>query len=350
MGMSKLLLAARAVALAMLLSAMVLAVPAQACGCGGYIPHDGQASVSQELALLRWDGQTEDLLMSLGVLGRSSEAAVILPVPGQAKVTLGQAAVWDELSQLTRPLEKHEKRYVLPLPLMGFGAAPGAGAPVTVLSRQTLGPFEVTNLAATDASALADWLSANGYNMSPGLAQAMQPYVAEGWYYVAVRLRPGSGTELTGALDPLQVTFASKELVYPMRASANAPAPESVTIYVLAGHRVQTAQDFGGSRVPFADWVDPLAVAAGSPLAPFVDRRMFLTKFQERVDPQQVNDDYHFTFASQDEVSHDVIVIEDDDYSLFFLGLACVCLAALAVIAAAVTAVVRLSRQKPAAS
>ena len=38
------------------------------------------APVSQEQALLRWDGQTEDILMSLGVLGSSSEAVVILPV------------------------------------------------------------------------------------------------------------------------------------------------------------------------------------------------------------------------------------------------------------------------------
>ncbi len=346
-----LLLAARAAAPAVLLAA-AMAAPAEACGCGGYIPHDGQASVSQEQALLRWDGQTEDLLMSLGVLGSSSEAAVILPVPSQAKVALGQTAVWPELSQLTQPLVRHEKRYVLPLPLMGAGAAPapGAGAPVSVLSRQTLGPFEVTNLAATNAQALADWLSANGYQMSPGLAATLQPYVAQGWYYVAVRLRPGTGTQLTGTLDPLQVTFASKELVYPMRASAHAPGTESVTLYVLADHRVQTAQDFGGSHVPFADWIDPAALAPGSTLAPFVNRRLFLTKFQEQVDPQQVNDDYHFSFASQDEVSHDVIVVEDDDYSLFYLGLACLCLAALLVVAAAVTFVLRLGRRKPAAS
>ncbi len=344
-----LLLAARAAVPAVLL-ATTMAVPAEACGCGGYIPHDGQAWVSEEQALLRWDGQTEDLLMSLGVLGSSSEAAVILPVPSQATVTLGQAAVWPELSQLTQPLVRHEKRYVLPLPMMAGAAAPRGGAPVTVLSRQTLGPFEVTNLAATDAQALADWLGANDYKLSPGLAATLQPYVAEGWYYVAVRLRPGTGTQLTGTLDPLQVTFASKELVYPMRASAHAPGPESVTIYVLADHRVQTAQDFGGSHVPFADWVDPAALTPGSTLAPFVDRRLFLTKFQEQVDPQRVNDDYHFRFASQDEVSHDVIVVVDDDYSLFYLGLACLCLAALLVAAAAVMFVLRLGRRKPAAS
>jgi hypothetical protein len=342
-------LAARAAALAAMLLAVGIVAPVEACGCGGYIPHDGQASVSQEQALLRWDGQNEDILMSLGVLGSSTEAAVILPVPSRATVTLGQAGVWNELSQLTQPLVRHEKQYVLPLPTMGGAAAPLSGAPVTLLQRQTLGPFEVSNLTATDAAALADWLAANGYKMSPGLAAAFQPYVTEGWYYVAVRLRPGTGEGLSGTLDPLRVTFASSQLVYPMRGSANAQGPESVTLYVLADHRVATPQDFGSSHVPFADWVEPAALTPGSGLAAFVDRRLFLTKFEEQVNPQQVNDDFWFSVASQDEISHDVVVVVDDDYSLFYLGLACVCLTILLAFAAALTLVLRRGLRKPAA-
>ena len=344
------LLAARTAALAAMLLAMWIVAPAQACGCGGYIPHDGQASVSQEQALLRWDGKTEDILMSLGVLGSSSEAAVILPVPSRATVTLGQAGIWDELNQLTQPLIKHEKRYVLPLPLAGASAQPGAGAPVTLLERQTLGPFEVSNLAATDSAALADWLSANGYQMSPGLAAAFQPYVAQGWFYVAVRLRPGTGAGLSGTLDPLQVTFASSQLVYPMRGSANASSSESVTLYVLADHRVAKPQNFGDSRVPYADWVAPAALAPGSALASFVDRRLFLTKFQEQVNPQQVTDDFRFSFTSQDDISHDVVVVFDDDYSLFYLGLGCLCLTSLLAVGAGVVLVLRMSRRRRAAT
>jgi hypothetical protein len=344
------LLAARAAALAAMLLAVWMVTPAQACGCGGYIPHDGQASVSQEQALLRWDGKTEDILMSLGVLGSSSEAAVILPVPSRATVTLGQAGVWDELSQLTLPLIRHEKHYVLPLPLMIGAAAPGAGAPVTVLERQTLGPFEVSNLAATDSAAMADWLSTNGYQMSPGLATAFQPYVAQGWFYVAVRLRPGTGAGLSGTLDPLRVSFGSSQLVYPMRGSANAPGSESVTLYVLADHRVAKPQDFGGSHVPYADWVEPAALAPGSALASFVDRRLFLTKFQEQVDPQRVSDDFKFSFTGQDEISHDVVVVLDDDYSPFYLGLGCLCLVIVLAFAAAVVLGLRFGRRKPAAT
>ena len=130
--------------------------------------------------------------------------------------------------------------------------------------------------------------------ISPKLVEAFKAYVAKGWFYVAVRLRPGAGTTLKGALDPLWVTFATDQLVYPMRASANARSQQSVTLYVLAPHRVQKIQVFGDSHVPFADWVAPNTLNADPALAPFVTSKLFLTKFQETVDPARVNDDFFF--------------------------------------------------------
>jgi hypothetical protein len=294
--------------------------PTEACGCGVYIPHDGDAFVSQEQALLTWDGATEQIVMSLGVLGSSKEAAVILPVPSRATVKLGDGKIFDQLRDLTKPLVRIEKRNVgLSL---GAGAAPPAGAArVTLLDRQALGPFDVSTLAATYAEALSTWLRDNGYTISPKLSDALQAYVAQGWFYVAVRLQPGVGETLKGALDPLWVTFASDALVYPMRASANARVEQNVTLYVLAAHRVKKTVQFGNSHVPYADWVEPASVAADLALVPFVTGKLFLTKFQETVEPAQVNDDFVFTFAASDETAHDYVVEYQDDTTLASAGL-----------------------------
>src|SRR5512135_3714506 len=122
--------------------------PVGACGCGIYLPQDGQASVSEEHVLIRWDGQTEDIVMTLGVLGSSHEAAVIFPVPTRATVQLGEARIFDELRALTKPIEKTVYQF---FPVIGSGAPPPAGR-VTVLNRQKLGPFDVSTLAATDVN------------------------------------------------------------------------------------------------------------------------------------------------------------------------------------------------------
>ena len=334
--------------------ALALAVqPTEACGCGAYVPRDGDAFVSQENALLHWDGVTEQIVMSLGVLGSSKEAAVIMPVPSRATVKLGDGKIFDQLRDLTKPLVRIEKRS-RGLTL-GAGAAPPEGAArVTVLARQTLGPFDVSTLAATDAEALSTWLRDNGYAISPKLSGALQAYVDKGWFYVAVRLQPDAGVALQGALDPLWITFASDSIVYPMRASANARSEQSVTLYVLAAHKVQKAAQFGNSHIPYADWVDPSAVSADPALVPFVTGRLFLTKFQETVDPARVNDDFVFTYAPNDNTAHDYVVQYEDDYTAagtVMLGLVCLVIGVplLLLLAVGIIIVILVRRNRKAA-
>ena len=290
-----------AVVLAM--SMTLATTPVEACGCGIYVPSEGEVSVSEEHVLIRWDGQTEDIVMTLGVLGSSKEAAVVFPVPARADVKLADAEVFDALKELTKPIIKDQLVF---FPFVGGaeGAAPGSA--VTLLERQTLGPFDVSTLAATDADALGNWLADNGYNLAPEVAAALEPYVQQNWYYIAVRLSPGAGAdELTGKLDPLWITFDYDKIVYPMRLSALARDTLTVFMYVLADHRVQKPMAFGYEDVQYADWVEPAALESDSPLAPFVTKKMFLTKIVEQIyQPETISDDYVFEFAASDETYH----------------------------------------------
>lgn len=316
----------RAVILALLLALALAVQPAAACGCGIYVPRNGDAQVSQEHALLRWDGQTEDLVMSLGVLGSSQQAAVILPVPTQADMKLGDASVFDELAEYTKPIIKQEHKLVFNMAL-GAGAAPPTAAvgapPVSVLSRQTLGPFDVVNLAATDAQALKKWFDENGFEFAPQITEVLQPYVEQKWTFVAVRLQPAQATKkLAGMLDPLWVTFRSDELVYPMRPSAMAKNQQNVEVYVLADHRVDKKAAFGESRVAFAGWIEPSNLSAESKLAPLVSRKFFLTRFVDSVLPQKVHADFTFAFANQDTPYREtkIVTVEDDVTGWLLLG------------------------------
>lgn len=317
-------IAIRIVVLGATVSAAVGAWPLYACGCGVYLPRESDSGgVLQERAIIRWDGQTEEIWMELDVVGQASEAAWILPAPARAEVKLGDPELFHLLYEWTRPLVEERRRFVMP----GFGeATEGAmvGArPVTVLERLNLGPFDVSNLAASDAGALADWLAENGYTFPPNLADVLQPYVEAGWYYVAVRLQTaGAEKPLEGALNPLWVTFPTDQLIYPMRATALAPNSLPVTLYVLTDHRVQKIGLFGSTHISFAGWLDPADLPAASPLHAVVDRRLFLTKFEDIVNPEQVDDDFVFIFAPHDTLYRDVIVRYRDDYTLFY-ALAC---------------------------
>ncbi len=292
----------------------ITALPATACGCGAYLPREGDAHVAQERALIRWENGTEDIVMALSIEGQSQEAAWILPVPSRATVQLADPRLFDTLQELTKPLVRVKQVWsVSSIPSGATG-----GAAVTLLDRQALGPFDVSTLAANDAQALDQWLSTNGYPFPPRLAETLEPYVAQGWEYVAVRLTPATADHaLTGNLDPLWVSFDSDEMIYPMRPTALAHHPVPVYLYVLAEHRVDLVPPLvpgtegvpGGASVPYAQWLDPAALAPDSPLAPFVQRTRFLTKFDLFFYvPTSITDDVRFRFASADATYHQVDV------------------------------------------
>jgi hypothetical protein len=298
--------------------------PLHACGCGVYIPRESDGGgVQQERALVRWDGRTEDIVMELDVTGSTSAAAWILPVPGQAEVRLANNALFHDLFELTKPRIETVRRHAIPSFGAGSdydGVTAGSRA-VTLLQRLALGPLDVSMLAASDAMALTGWLEENGYTFPEGMADVLAPYVEQAWYYVAVRLQPAAtGDALAGSLDPLWVTFAADELVYPMRATALSTTALPVTLYILAPHRTQKTVSFGRSYISFADWLDPADGTTPESLRPWVTERMFLTKFEEVIEPQQVDDDFRFTLAARDAVHHDVITNYEDDYTLFYAG------------------------------
>ncbi len=303
----------RATAPALIALLVVLVIPVQACGCGGYVPGEGDARIAEERALIRWDGKTQDIVMQLGVEGESKHAAWFLPVPARATVKLADPKLFDELQELTKP----EVRVQRISEDIEEGSAVGGGAggvPVAVVGQQSLGPFHVTTLRASEADALTKWLQTNGYEPPEGLSEVVEPYVEQDWYYLAVKLRPRQeGEALSGVLDPLWVTFPSKQIIYPMRVTALAELDYQeilpVYLYILAEHRVDNSPQFPTWRnaVKYANWVDPESLEKDSALRQLLPKRLFLTKFEILIDdPERVQVDWTFDYAEQDETYRDV--------------------------------------------
>ncbi|MFJ6459606.1 DUF2330 domain-containing protein [Streptomyces sp. NPDC091387] len=235
-----------------------LIAPAYACGCGAMVvDRNSRVTVERETSVVSWSGGTEQIVMRLTVRGNAPAAAWIMPVPHRASVELGDAAVFSELVTLTAPV--HEtRRYFWPRAkdwpfggsdrASGSGAAPSAAAPVGVVGRERLGPFDVARLTATDPAALEGRLTENGFELPDRLSTALRPYVDQKWEYVAIRLAPQEpGGPLLGRLDPLRLRFAGDGPVYPMRLSRLATTPQSLGLYVLAANRTEPRGAIGGA-------------------------------------------------------------------------------------------------------
>ena len=230
------------------LGGVLVAEPAQACACGGAVSPEGEElTVHREVAALAWDGDTEDIVMQLDMITDADDAAVIIPTPTEPEVQLAEDSFFEELAEMAAP--RVENDYTWWPQWQGSGADAGAGGAepvggVEVLQTVPLGPLEASVLSATDADGLTDWLREHEYVMSDPLADALTPYITEGWYFVAIRMVAEQGT-LNGEVQPVHLTFPSSSLIYPMRISAAAEVPQEVATYVLADGQVRHSDPTG---------------------------------------------------------------------------------------------------------
>jgi hypothetical protein len=230
--------------------------------------------------------------------------------------------------------------------LGGADAAPEEGGgpqtqeipPVTVISQQSVGPYDVAVLTSEKASALTDWLQANGYRIPDFAESILSTYVEEGKYFAAFKLHDGEGT---GAIRPVVLRIPGMEPCIPLRMT---PVPSepivSVTAFVFGNGRAHTAADSGYSEATvdmlsvrptsrattdypdrlraavkelrgrgfvteLATSSDGLAVLAGgslaAPLAAIAGRTTFLTRLTTRIAPDEMTADPAFLVDAFDQ-------------------------------------------------
>jgi hypothetical protein len=301
------------------LIAMVLATPSYACACGAVVAPDGaQATMNHEVALVHWDGSIETIVMQLALNASTDSVALVVPTPTPATVASADKATFTELDTLTAPQVQQRRHWTLGRPGSG---APGsleaaAARPPEVVNQVHLGPLEATTLAGGDLSGLQKWLADNGYSIKPAVSDALDPYVRDGWSFVAMRLT--SSAPIVGGLNPVRMTFQSSRLVYPMRLSVAAPSPQQVTVFTLSDHRQQrtdadaSAQAAQSTQVQFAR---NISTAVSDPLLRELtgNHGGYLTKIQVNISkPAQISSDFTFGNAPNDDAYRQVVYVDHD--------------------------------------
>jgi len=106
------------------------------------------------------------------------------------------------------------------------------GGGVTVLATDQIASYEITVLSATDAVALTEWLQANDYDLPDTMSEALEPYVAGGMNFAAIKLAKDTDA---GDLPPLGITYEGTTPMVPLQLTSVAAVPDMpVTVY-LAG-------------------------------------------------------------------------------------------------------------------
>ena len=239
--MNKKLIAAPLVAILLLLA--TTATPVLADG-GVFMPMFYDLYESGQRAVILYGNSTgnctgnytEHLILSVSFEGDAEDFAWVIPVPNKPEIAVTDPELFWELSDFTRTELPHGGG--------GFGCY-GAGFPgdqegVDVIEEQVVGPYATAILSATNATALADWLNANGYIFPEDGEEIVSEYIAKEWYFIATKINAveeDTGAALAeGAIEPIVLSFASDEIVYPLRITALSATSPEVLLYVFADY------------------------------------------------------------------------------------------------------------------
>lgn len=202
--------------------------------------------------------------MQLAMNADTDNVALVVPTPTPAIVTTADQSTFGELDTLSAPLIEHQRHWSLRRGVGASGPQEAAARAPHVLNQVRLGPLEATTLTGGDLSGLQTWLSDNGYAIRPAVSAALDPYVRDGWAFVAIRL---TSTDLiVGGLDPVRMTFRSSRLVYPMRLSVAAQEPQHVTIFTLSDHRQQRTDADAATQTTHVRFAGDMSTAVRDPL------------------------------------------------------------------------------------
>jgi hypothetical protein len=192
-------------------------------------------SISQTQTVL-WD--------QIRYAGDPKEFAWVLPVHPGATVELSHDEWFAALDASTQPviLEPYRSYGGGGCALAGCSnsgsdstsGAPGAGQ-VQILSQTVIGPYETVTLRATDPKALVNWLNEHAYEIPPAIEPTIDSYTAEGFDFIALRLRPICNER---SMKPVRIVSPGADATLPLRMiAAGVGARVGLTLYVISEGR-----------------------------------------------------------------------------------------------------------------
>lgn len=314
------------VAALLIASSAFLAPLARADG-GIFYPVHTLMDETDQQALLVYQGQTENLIISGSFRGNSNDFAWVIPTPSEPTISKSSAELFFSLTNLTKTEQPSGAMNLFTS--SGLGSAPKGSIEV---QKRTVGIYDTYVVKADSETVLADWLEQNGFTFPADQQVLLKDYVDQGWYFAIAKIQdafvndPTVKTQLvSGRIAPLRLTFTSPQIIYPMMLTKAAllndqvrarSLPEdvtnvdpatigtrmTVTLYVLADYRT-TNSDLD---TQWANWVEPgeLGTLNGFDGSNFIDttQSLFLTKLHKTLSASDIQGDFVLQKAPTNDV------------------------------------------------
>ena len=219
---------------------LTLATGSSALACGGFFCSTFPMNQVAERILFVVGEGVVSTHVQIQYNGDAPDFAWILPVPSPPDLQVTHNEVFRQLQFATQPsfqlnFDEDEDCGFFFFATVEMDDASRADGGVQVVSEERVGPYDTVVVTADDAASITTWLTDNNYNLGELGAQLLQPYVDEGYYFVALRL---AADREVGDLQPIALTYPADKPGIPIRLTAVATAPNlGVLAWILGTER-----------------------------------------------------------------------------------------------------------------
>lgn len=223
---------------------------ARACGGMVFPAHEARVGgmSDQEIFVAFGDDETV-LVASAGYQGvDAADFAFLLPLASNpAEVRDADPALFIALDEHSAPslsiyLDEGDEPSGLGCAKSGgsrgdFSNGEGDDGEVMVHQRGQTATYEYVVIGGDTGSAIADWLTAEGYPLPADYAAALEPYVSDGWFFFAAKVLPEAAS---GALAPIELHLPPsppEAFEIPLAIAAHSLPPDEplrITTYLWA--------------------------------------------------------------------------------------------------------------------
>lgn len=114
-----------------------------------------------------------------------------------------------------------------------------AGANVSVVSQEVIGPYEAVTLHSNNGLGISDWLTDNAFAIPDNVKPIIDAYTKEGFDFIALKLEPDAGVQ---AMRPVRVISPGSDVSLPLRmVAAGVGATVGMTLWVIGEGRYDTS-------------------------------------------------------------------------------------------------------------
>ena len=287
---------------------MSLAGERSANACGGcFGPPGPSTQVSAHRMAFAISAKRTILWDQIQYVGAPSSFGWVLPIKSAVDVGVSSDELFQRLESATQPQVTQPPPPACPPPEKrcrtscyggadgaspagaadsGFSSGADASSGVEVWGTSVVGPYEATQLSATDSTALKTWLTEHGYNLPAEIVPVVDAYITEGFGFLAIKLVPTAGTS---RMVPIRIAFDGASPILPLRmVAAGTGTNVGIKLFLLGEGRWE-AKNFDSAEIKTEDLVWNWA-AMGSNLGPLEND--LITKYAGKVWITESSDDY----------------------------------------------------------